>query len=329
MRPIRRILVAVKDTAAGVTPAIEKAAQLACALGARLELFHAITTPLYVDSYSFSPTEVPTVERSLLRQALDNLEKLATPLRRQHIQVNVSAEWDFPAYEAVVRRARQGKVDLVVADQHQKRHRVAGLLHLTDWELLRQCPVPVLLVKTPGTYRRPNILAALDPGHSFAKPASLDAQILGTASLVTQALRGKLHALHAFIPFPVVVDPDVLLDQRNIDRIQANTAASARAALDRAIRKTTIPKGRRHLIGRHPADAIIQVTNDIHSSLVVMGAISRSGFKRLLIGNTAERALDALDCDVLIVKPGVFATRVPRARRGVRVMANPPVPLPI
>ena len=34
-----------------------------------------------------------------------------------------------------------------------------------------------------------------------------------------------------------------------------------------------------------------------------MGAISRSGLKRLVIGNIAEQVLDALPCDVLVLKP--------------------------
>jgi universal stress protein E len=56
-----------------------------------------------------------------------------------------------------------------------------------------------------------------------------------------------------------------------------------------------------------------------------MGAVSRSGLKRLLIGNTAERVLDLLTCDILIVKPAQFADRVPRTRRGVRLVSVPPV----
>jgi hypothetical protein len=51
-----------------------------------------------------------------------------------------------------------------------------------------------------------------------------------------------------------------------------------------------------------------------------MGAISRSGLKRLIIGNTAERTLDLLGCDVLIVKPQQFANRVPIRRRGARIV---------
>ena len=55
------------------------------------------------------------------------------------------------------------------------------------------------------------------------------------------------------------------------------------------------------------------------SSIVVMGAISRSGLKAAFIGNTAERVLDDLPCDLLVVKPQRFANRVPRTKRGVRI----------
>jgi len=52
-----------------------------------------------------------------------------------------------------------------------------------------------------------------------------------------------------------------------------------------------------------------------------MGAISRSGLKRLLIGNTAERVLEHLPCDLLIVKPARLITRLPRSRRGARYVS--------
>ena len=64
--------------------------------------------------------------------------------------------------------------------------------------------------------------------------------------------------------------------------------------------------------------------------MVVMGAVSRSGIKRLLIGNTAERVLNSLHCDVLVVKPAHFEKRVSSAKRGMRVVAPPPLfPLPV
>jgi hypothetical protein len=44
-----------------------------------------------------------------------------------------------------------------------------------------------------------------------------------------------------------------------------------------------------------------------------MGAVSRSAIKRFFIGNAAERTLDRLNCDVLVVKPRGFRSGVERA----------------
>jgi universal stress protein E len=55
-----------------------------------------------------------------------------------------------------------------------------------------------------------------------------------------------------------------------------------------------------------------------------MGAVSRSGLKRVFIGNTAERVLDELACDVLVVKPAHFVNRVRRAKRGVQLAVSAP-----
>jgi universal stress protein E len=179
----------------------------------------------------------------------------------------------------------------------------------------------VLLVKTAGVYRHPVVLAAVDPGHTFSKPAKLDKRILDAASKIAGALRGTLHVLHAYVPFPYMADPKTMVNQETVKRLKEEATAAAQKALDRELRSSRIPTSHRHLVGRHPADAIPQTARELHSSIVVMGAISRSGLRRLVIGNTAERVLDLVSCDILIVKPAQFADRVPRVRRGVRVVA--------
>ena len=72
---------------------------------------------------------------------------------------------------------------------------MAALLGYTDWELLRLSPVPVLLVKTSQPYRRPTVLAAIDPTHAHAKPSELDQRILDYGTQVGRALRGALHVV--------------------------------------------------------------------------------------------------------------------------------------
>jgi universal stress protein E len=325
MRPIRRILVAVKDPTAKSLPAVMKGAQLARAFGAHLELFHGISTPLYVDAYPYIGS-VPQIERKTRDDFLKRLETIASKLRREALQVSVSVAWDFPVYEAIVRRALQAKADLIVAERHAKPHIVPGLLRLTDWELLRASPVPVLLVKNAAPYARPAVLAAVDPQHALSKPATLDREILSVATSISRALRGPLHAVHAYVPMSQQQLPHRPVSDESLKKLTLHNERAAGRRFYRSIRSAHIPKARCHLIGRHPIDAIEATARATRSSIVVMGAISRSGLKRFFFGNTAEALLDSLTCDMLIVKPAEFAPSVPKRIRGVRFAATPFVP---
>ncbi|HVP34850.1 MAG TPA: universal stress protein [Steroidobacteraceae bacterium] len=328
MTAIRRILVAVKDPRARRLAGVRKAARLAKALGAELVLYHAIAEPLYVGGIDGTLAPLydspPDVERRIREAHRARLERIAGRLRDTGIRVTVSTEWDYPPYEAVVREACRIGAGLIVAEQHPGRHFAAGLLHLNDWELLRLAPMPVLLVKQTRAFRRPVILAAVDPDHTYAKPARLDQQILRLGSTMARALHGALHAAHAYVPLPLTAFSAGALSDAQVHGLEARAARTARAKLQRAVQPVGVPQSRQHIIARHPVDAIAQLASRTGSSIVVMGAISRSGLKRLLIGNTAERVLDRLSCDVLIVKPAGLVRPPRRSRRGTRYVGIQP-----
>jgi universal stress protein E len=326
MPGVRRILVAVKTPGRRASAAITKGAQLARASGATLELFHALSTPIQLDALTYAGRELKEAERKIRARAVADLDKTAARLRSAGIRVRAAAEWDFPVYEAVVRRALRTRADLIVAEPHAGRRLVPWLLHLNDWELLRLSPVPVLLVKKGGHYRRPAVLAALDPLHAFAKTASLDREILGVAGKVADSLHGRLHAMHAYIPVPSVGLAGYVMSG-TVGQLEAEYQTLARRGFERALRKSRIPAARQHLVRQIPVEAIPAVARRVRAQIVAMGAVSRSGLRRVFIGNTAERVLDELPCDVLVVKPPRFRSPVARARRGVRLVTTPP-PMP-
>lgn len=325
MSPIRRILVAIKDPWRRSLPEVRKAAQLARALGARVQLFHALSDPLYIDAAEAAGVSLVNLERSEHTRATKRLEMLARRLQnvKGDVRVDAVVEWDFPAHEAVIRAARRFDADLIVGERHATPHHLPWLLRFTDFELLRLAPVPVLLVKTKQAYDHPTILAAIDPSHADSKPLKLDRKILSCASQIAQALRGSLHAVFAYDPVPVSGMESGLPLGETTEAIAAATEARARKALARALNGTSIPESRRHLVPQHPIDAIEGAAGEIDCDIVVMGAISRSGLKRLVLGSTAERVFDDLRCDVLVVKPNRFAGRVPRASRGPQLMTLP------
>jgi universal stress protein E len=306
MRAIRRILVAVKDPGARSLPAVAKATQLARSLGAELELFHAIDSPYYVDMLGMTADRTRQMECDETGEYLQRLERIAARARLHTPRVSVAVELDYPAYEAIVRRALKIGADLIVAECHAGARVAAGLLRLSDWELLRLSAVPVLLVKRTRPYHRPTVMMALDPSHAFAKPAKLDEEIVRAGSMVSAGLRGKLHAVHAFATASAGL-------------------AGARAGLDQALRTTDIAPGCRHLVAGDPTLAVRDTARRLRADIVVAGAVSRSGLKRAFIGNTAERLLDCLPCDLLIVKPDGFPSSVPRSARGARLLAVEPL----
>ena len=326
MSRIRRILVAVKDPAAKPSPAVLKAVQLGKAFGAQVELFHALVRPVYFDAYNSTDERSVQIGRLTREDRMAKLEASAARLRRHGVRVLALCEWDYPVHEAILRRAAQSDADLIVADVHAGRHLAPGLLQLADWELLRLSKVPVLLVKRHGGYHRPTILAAVDPSRADAKPLRLDAQLLDTGQQFAQALHGSLHAVHAYIAIPPLALDASVLDPGTVEELERQAAIRAGRAMRHLLRRTRIPPSRRHIVSTHPLKGIRDTATATRSSIVVMGAMARSGIKRLLIGNTAESLLDGLGCDVLIVKPPGFEWRMPRTRRGIRLL---PVAQPV
>ena len=327
MQTFRKILVAVKEPQAKTQGAVTKAAQLARASGAALELFHDLDVPLFVDTNGVDPHGFRNEARELRARALEQMEKLAAPLRRRGLKVTVTAAWDYPAYEAIVRRATAIGADLIVAECRPGKQRAPFLMRLTDWELLRYSRVPVLLVKSANPYKNPVILSAVDPAHARAKSSRLDGEIVGASTVLRRALRGTLHAIHCYDPFPVSATPSDILSPKLVTRIASFQEKAARTRLRPVANKGGITLRRQHVSCGFPQDAIKFTASKLGASIVVMGAVSRTGLKRLLIGNTAERVLDELPCDVLVVKPPRFANRIARTRNGMRYVMPQNIPM--
>jgi len=321
MSPIRRILVAVKDPGARHSVAIARATQLALGLKAELCLFHAMADPIYLDVETLNGRSPEELARESISRSRERLARLARKASRA-VSVTTNVEWDYPTHEAVMRAAAGFKAGLIVAECHGA-HIAPWLLHFTDWELLRHSRIPVLLVKNRRAYRRPVVLAAVDPER--AKAAGLDDEILRCGRTVAGALRGALHAVHAYSPQVIDMSAGKFATARGLAEARAEGAAAAHAVVDPRLRAAGIPQSRRHLVDGFAVDVIQDVAQEIQAQIVVMGAMSRSGLRRLLIGNTAERMLDRIACDVLIVKPRQFPDRTPRRPRGPRFVAIRPV----
>lgn len=313
---IKKNLVAIRDVDQTPRALLRQAASIARAAKASVELFHAIEDPLVV---GFTPGLTPEQERerinSYYRNRLKRLEKAAV---LKDVKVSSSAAWDYPAHEAIIRRALSMGADLVIAATEPRRRGARFFLRNTDWELIRHCPMPLLLVKSTRQKARPVVIAAVDPFHANAKPADLDARLLDAGGSIAQLLGGELHVFHAYLPLAAMTAAAMSQVPAWLPPgVEKEHTAQVKRALDSLAAKAGVPPARRHLSMGNVRSELSAIVRRTKASLVVMGAVSRRGLQRLFIGSTAEHALDELPCNVLIIKPRNFKLTI--SKRPARV----------
>jgi universal stress protein E len=305
MKRLDRIL-AIVDPTSDVQPAMEKARLLAQRSGATLELFICDFDPSLSGRPFADTARLRGLREGFIAERQEFLDELADEIGSGGLPVETHVHWDNPVHRGVLRRVQESSPDMVVKDTHHHSAIRRTLFTNTDWNLIRSCPVPLLLAKPQEWPARPRILAALDPEHVGDAAATLDHAILEGAQLLASRLDGEAHVVHAFfpaallaammgtgaLPFAAGVDPaDVV--ERERKRIGAVLAAVAHE----------IPPGRVHLEQGNATDVLLRVAYSLPADLLVMGAVSRSRLQQLFVGSTAELILDRLPCDVLVVKP--------------------------
>ena len=321
---VKNILVALADPGSRSSAALAKGAMFARKTGAQLTLFHSLYSPYVAGEQFYSPDALEKDIEGAVNARKAQLAKLAAPLEKEGLSVRVRVRWDYPVYESIVREAVREGVDLVVAESHRHTRTARVVLSNTDWQLIRLCPCPVLFVKTAKPYDRVRVLAAVDPLHAHAKPERLDETILQRAQELAETFNGQMHAVHAYLlatPFTsgVLMEPVPLPVN-----VAEQHLAEVKRDFEKLLKPFALGPRRVHLRSGNASLEIPAVAEELGAGVVVMGAVSRSGLKRLFIGSTAERVIDHLACDVLVIKPEGFKTPVPR-RPGYRPVVLPPL----
>jgi len=306
MAESRRILVIV-DPTSDAQPAVEKGVWLAERLGATVEFFicdyeqHLAGAQFY-DSESLRDSRVALIDGHLRR-----LRELVRSFEARDVVLSIDARWDHPLDEGIKRKVLEAQPYLVVKDTHYHSAIKRSIFSSTDWSLIQNCPAPLLMVKPRRFTDSPCVMAAVDPVHANDKPAELDQQILSWADELCLATEGKLHVFHAFDPTPAIAAATVTMVTpitAPVSEVTEGLERRHREAFHELLAKHR-PKAAPtlHVHQGAPQTLLTGIAGHIKADIVVMGAVSRSGLAHAFIGSTAERVLDHLPCDLLVVKP--------------------------
>lgn len=126
------------------------------------------------------------------------------------------------------------------------------------------------------------------------------ARAVDEAVTLASALGADLELFHAYqLPVLALPDSSVTVSPTYVadltDRAQRELNSHRDRLSERGLNVTT------KLLEGNPADAIVQRAESLPALMIVLGTHGRSGFKRFLLGSTAERVVRTATVPVLTV----------------------------
>ncbi|WP_431688427.1 universal stress protein [Hahella sp. NBU794] len=299
---IKKILLVVDPTKER-QEVIPRTIRLAKALGAEVELMVAEYQRALESSYPFDAKALSSAKESCLASRERWLEAFAEQMRAHGIAVTQHVRWEKPLYKAVVERCRETQAQLIIKATHHHSILQRALFTNTDWHLMRDADAPIWFVREEHRWDgHIQVLAAVDPIETEGSINHLNPRILDIAHEISCRLPAELNVVHAYEPIPtgMLVEFDAIV--ADYEEYREKVKSKHQKALDRLLESYVESSTHVFFEEGSPEKVLPACVNQHGHDLVVMGAVSRSGVDRIFIGSTAERVLDNLECDVLVIK---------------------------
>ena len=293
MKKISAILVAT-DFSEAAQLAIHRAAQLGREHHAVLEILHVVE-------------ELPPEEECQATDTFDAAKRELAKLARTVVPAGVSSRQQVEQgkdFVAIIHRARQIQAGLIVIGAHGDHAPSGSFFGTTAQKLARKASIPLLVAKQSSLapYRR--MLVATDLSSAARQAMEI------AMTVAPQAEIDLLH-VHRFWGESRLSLAGAGPEDRSRYRLQYEVSVST--MLQEWLEKIDLG-GRRvdlHVRQGHPASVISHLAAERETDLVVMGTTGRSGLPYILLGSVAEKVLQTVPCDALVVRPQSFRFELP------------------
>ena len=249
--------------------------------------------------------EAKEIDRAIRNVQERLLSELAEIPRARKLKTSTHILDERPIAEAILNIVERDKPRFVVKGSQYHSDAERSIIVQSDWQLMRICPCPLWLVKKAELRDTPFMVACVDPMHRHKKSAELDDVIVASAQRLAEATNGELHLLHTYEKLTAIgkeVVKAIKPIKLKVDEIDARIKAEHRDALDKLADRHDIDADRVHQLPGPTHELLPAFVRSKKADIVVMGALSRWNLHHATIGSTAERVIDHLASDVLIVR---------------------------
>ncbi|MGH8387354.1 MAG: universal stress protein [Pseudomonas sp.] len=283
------------------TPAFDRAAALALAMH----------LPLHIVAFDYSqalavvgliaPEQFSLARDGYLRTHQQWLVDQAGLMSKHGVEVTSEVVWVQDPYEEILHFINEMPLALIIKDAQEESALKRVFYTPLDWQLLRDCPVPVHLVTTTLYPRPRNVLAIIDVLRDEEHGRMLNDQIIDAAAKLAAVCDACLELLHVYDWTAVYVQDMGFGALPLATSIHEMSGTTQHEAFDAIAERHGVPAERRHFIEGAPVPCICKFVSDHSTDVIVMGTAQHKGLSKLL-GTTAEQLLQRAPCSVLAVK---------------------------
>jgi universal stress protein E len=246
-----------------------------------------------------------------VRQCQIWLEELLKP----HIDSGLDISYEVSAFrrlhEAVVQTAMRQDVIFIFKPMRQHSLLKRMLYTSTDWNLIRSCPFPLLLITDTEPLQGRDIIAAVKFGDQDADHKDLNRIIMSQAVAVGKILGSGIQVVNA-VPLPSIpmgysaTEPSGHQIIKGLEKDHKKQAIELVEAFELSEDCVTVIEGQTEAV-------VNKLAEQSNAGIVILGSVARAGLAGLFIGNTAERVLEESATDVLVLKQADFSSPVQEA----------------
>lgn len=297
----QRILLIVDPTLRR-TPAFERAARLARASGASLHMVLFDRNRVIAAAEKLDHSESKMARESWIGEKIARLKEETMLLLRDGVSATSEVVWTRSLLEEILIHVQEYQPDLVIKDTTHENLIKRVLLTPLDWHLLRDCPVPLLLVNSLAHALPKRIVAAVDIQPTSAAVEVLNDQIIHAALSLALQSDAELHLAHCFeVAAAIPMDPmgaGVEMAAELYATLESIAIDNFAAICDRY----GVAAERRHFLPGAPGLALAEFARGDNSDVIVIGAEHHTAMDRAMLGTSGEAILQNAPCNVLAVK---------------------------
>lgn len=253
------------------------------------------------------------IQEHMIQARKPNLDEFVTGIRQAGVQVSSKTLYGTPFLE-IIREVLRNRHDLAMITAEGGSSLKQMLFGSTTMHLMRKCPCPVWVIRPGQAKQHGPILAAVNPTPEDIEPKALNSRIMDLAILLGRLEQSQLIIIHTWRMHgeSVLRSRRSMLHEEEVDELVRETRGVHRQALTELLRRHPLEElnYQVYMIKGEAGTLIPELARKKEVELIIMGTLSRSGIAGLLIGNTAEKVLQQVDCSVLTVKPEGFVSPI-------------------